>query len=95
LLDNALPNRGRISSSGDRPGSAVEDIGGSLEAPAGEAFRLFEKQFRRILEGGIGRVIGAFRQMAVKRELKPIALRKLEEHLAYFENNRHRMKYDE
>jgi hypothetical protein len=30
-----------------------------------EAFRLFEKQFRRILEGGIGRVIGAFRQMAI------------------------------
>ena len=60
-----------------------------------EAFRLFEKQFRRILEGGIGRVIGAFRQMAVKRKLKPGALGKLEEHLAYFENNRERMKYDE
>jgi len=60
-----------------------------------EAFRLFEKQFRRILEGRIGRVIGAFRQMAVKRKLKPGALEKLEEHLAYFENNRDRMKYDE
>ena len=60
-----------------------------------EAFRLFEKQFRRILEGRIGRVIGAFRQMGVKRKLKPSALGKLEEHLAYFENNRDRMKYNE
>jgi hypothetical protein len=60
-----------------------------------EACGLFEKQFRRILEGRIGRVIGAFRQMAVKRKLKRPALEKLEEHLAYFENNRDRMKYDE
>jgi hypothetical protein len=59
------------------------------------AFRLFEQQFRRILEGRIGRVIGAFRQMAVKRKLKRRALGKLEEHLTYFENNRDRMKYDE
>jgi hypothetical protein len=59
------------------------------------AFRLFERQFRRILEGRIGRVIGAFRQMAVKRKLKRRALEKLEEHLTYFENNRDRMKYDE
>ena len=59
------------------------------------AIRLFEQQFRRILEGRIGRVIGAFRQMAVKRKLKRRALEKLEEHLAYFENNRDRMKYDE
>jgi len=60
-----------------------------------EACRLFEKQFRGILEGRIGRVIGAFRQMGVKRKLKRRALEKLEEHLAYFENNRDRMKYDE
>jgi len=59
------------------------------------AFRLFEQQFRRILNGRIGRVIGAFRQMAVKRNLKRRALAKLEEHLTYFENNRDRMKYDE
>ena len=60
-----------------------------------EAFRLFEKQFRGILEGRIGRVIGAFRQMAAKRKLKSQGLKKLEEQLAYFENNRDRMKYDE
>ncbi len=60
-----------------------------------EACRLFEKQFRGILEGRIGRVTGAFRQMAAKRKLKRPALQKLEEHLAYFENNRDRMKYDE
>jgi len=60
-----------------------------------EACRLFEKQFRGILEGRVGRVIGAFRQMAVKQKLKPSALGKLEEHLVYFENNRHRMQYDE
>jgi len=60
-----------------------------------EAARLFEKQLRAILEGRIGRVIGAFRQMAVKRELKPGALQKLEQHLGYFEANRDRMKYDE
>ena len=60
-----------------------------------EACRLFEKQFRAILEGRIGRVIGAFRQMAVKRKLKPGAIAKLEEHLVYFENNRDRMQYDE
>jgi len=59
------------------------------------AFRLFEQQFRRILEGRVGRVIGAFRQMAVKRKLKRRALAKLEEHLTYFENNRERMQYDE
>jgi hypothetical protein len=59
------------------------------------ALRLFERQFRRILEGRIGRVIGAFRQMAVKRQLKPGPLQKLEAHLAYFESNRDRMKYDE
>jgi hypothetical protein len=59
------------------------------------ACRLFEKQFRAILEGRIGRVIGAFRQMAVKRNLKPGPMQKLEAHLAYFESNRERMKYDE
>ena len=60
-----------------------------------EATRLFEKQLRAILEGRIGRVIGAFRQMAKKRNLKKSELRKLEKHLGYFENNRDRMKYDE
>ncbi len=60
-----------------------------------EAFRLFEKQLRAILEGRIGRVIGAFRQMAAKRKLKPAALEKLEAHLGYFETNRDRMKYEE
>jgi hypothetical protein len=60
-----------------------------------EAARLFEKQLRAILEGRIGRVIGAFRQMAKKRNLKKNQLLKLEEHLGYFENNRDRMKYDE
>jgi len=60
-----------------------------------EAARLFEKQLRAILEGRIGRVIGAFRQMAKKRNLKKNPLRNLEEHLGYFENNRDRMKYDE
>jgi len=43
----------------------------------------------------IGRVIGAFRQMAKKRKLKKNELRNLEVHLGYFERNRDRMKYDE
>jgi hypothetical protein len=60
-----------------------------------EAARLFERQLQAILEGRIGRVIGAFRQMAKKRNLKKNQLQKLEEHLGYFENNRDRMKYDE
>jgi hypothetical protein len=60
-----------------------------------EACRLFEKQFRAILEGRIGRVIGAFRQMAAKRKRKPGVSEKLEKHLAYFEGNRDHMKYDE
>ena len=60
-----------------------------------EAARLFGKQLRAILEGRIGRVIGAFRQMAKKRKLTRDALMKLEEHLGYFENNRQRMRYDE
>ena len=60
-----------------------------------EAARLFETKFRAILEGRIGRVIGAFRQMAVKRKLKKASLKTLESHLVYFENNRDRMKYDE
>jgi hypothetical protein len=60
-----------------------------------EATRLFDKQLRAILEGRIGRVIGAFRQMAKKRNLKKSQLQKLEKHLGYFENNRDRMKYDE
>jgi hypothetical protein len=59
-----------------------------------EAVRLFEKYLRSILNGRIGRVIGGFRQMAKKRKLKSKALKKLEVHLGYFENNRHRMKYD-
>lgn len=60
-----------------------------------EAARLFEKQLRAILEGRIGRVIGAFRQMTKKRRLKRSELEKLECHLGYFENNRVHMKYDE
>jgi hypothetical protein len=60
-----------------------------------EAVRLFEKQLRAILEGRVGRVIGAFRQMAKKRKLNKSELRKLEGHLGYFENNRAHMKYDE
>ncbi len=60
-----------------------------------EAARLFEKQLREILKGRIGRVIGAFRQMAKKRRLKRSELEKLECHLGYFENNRVHMKYDE
>jgi len=60
-----------------------------------EAARLFEKQLCAILEGRVGRVIGAFRQMAKKRKLKKNQLLKLEEHLGYFENNRDRMKYGE
>ena len=60
-----------------------------------EAARLFEKQLRAILEGRIGRVVGAFRQMAKKRKLTRDAIAKLEEHLGYFENNRQRMCYDE
>jgi hypothetical protein len=60
-----------------------------------EAARLFEKQLRAILEGRIGRVIGALRQMAKKRKLKKSELEKLERHLGYFENNRDHMRYDE
>ena len=60
-----------------------------------EAARLFEKYLRSILNGRIGRVIGGFRQMAKKRKLKSKALKKLEVHLGYFENNRHRMRYDQ
>ncbi len=60
-----------------------------------EAVRLFEKHLRAILNGRIGRVMGGFRQMAKKRKLTRTALEKLEVHLGYFENNRHRMKYDE
>jgi len=59
-----------------------------------EAARLFEKYLRHILNGRSGRVLGSFRQMAKKRKLKVKALKELEVHLGYFENNRHRMKYD-
>ncbi len=59
-----------------------------------EAARLFEKHLRAILNGRIGRVMGGFRQRAKKRKLTRTTLAKLEVHLGYFENNRHRMKYD-
>jgi len=38
--------------------------------------------------------MGGFRQRAKKRKLTRTTLAKLEVHLGYFENNRHRMKYD-
>jgi len=52
-------------------------------------------RLERILEGGIGRVIGGFKQMLKKQNLRGSRKRRLERVIVYLENNRDLMRYDE
>ena len=63
---------------------------GSPEAQAFVTDRL-----RRILEGGVGYVIGGLKQMATKHRLRGSKARQLSDVLGYLENNRCFMGYDE
>lgn len=63
---------------------------GSAEAQAFVAERL-----RRLLEGEVGYVIGGLKQMGTKHPLKSSKRRRLAKVIAYLENNRSYMRYDE
>jgi len=63
---------------------------GSAEAQAFVAERL-----RRLLEGEVGYVIGGLKQMGTKHPLKSSQRRRLAKVIAYLENNRSYMRYDE
>ena len=49
----------------------------------------------RVLEGGVSTVISGFRQMATKRHLNKSLQAVVVKVCRYFENNQHRMKYNE
>jgi hypothetical protein len=52
-------------------------------------------RLQRILEGGVGRVIGGLKQMATKRNLRGSRLQRLNASVKYLTNNRKHMCYDE
>ena len=60
---------------------------------AAEAF--VRARLERILEGGVGRVIGGLKQMLKKQKLRGSRKRRLERVIGYLENNREIMRYDE
>ena len=70
----------------------VSQVLTSTEAQA-EVF--LEERLRRVLEGGLGRVMGGLRQMLKSRRLNKADRETVESALTYFENNRERMRYDE
>jgi hypothetical protein len=53
------------------------------------------ERLERILEGGVGRVIGGLKQMLKKQKLRGSRKRRLERVIGYLENNRDLMRYDE
>jgi hypothetical protein len=53
------------------------------------------KHLLAILEGRVGRVIGALKQVRAKRRLKKSQLKSVNDVIRYFENHRQWMKYDE
>ena len=62
-----------------------------------ERIKWVRKQALAILEGRVGRVIGALRQTLTKRsgDLSKSKKRSLQKAITYFENHRHMMRYDE
>ena len=60
-----------------------------------DAAREFVNQrLKRILEGGVGRVIGGLKQMAAKQNLRGAKLKQLQSAIGYLHNNRRFMHYD-
>ena len=53
------------------------------------------ERLERILNGGVGRVIGGLKQMATKSKLRGSRRQRLQEVVTYLGNNRHFMHYDE
>ena len=51
-------------------------------------------RLKRILEGGVGRVIGGLKQMATHQNLRGAKLKQLQSALGYLHNNRRFMRYD-
>lgn len=62
---------------------------------SGEAREFVQKYLRMLLEGKVGYVVGAFRQMITKGDLTASRKKLLREVITYFENHRDWMKYDE
>jgi hypothetical protein len=60
-----------------------------------EAKTFVTDRLERLLEGGVGRVIGGLRQMGTKNKLPRSKQKKLDEVIGYFHNNRKHMLYDE
>jgi len=59
-----------------------------------EAEAFVKQRLERILEGKVGRVIGGFRQMMTKQNLRGEKKKQLENVISYFENNQEYMQYD-
>ena len=59
-----------------------------------EAQEFADKQLREILEGRVGYVIGALKQMATKRKLRGGKKKAVNSAVKYYTNNRKFMKYD-
>ncbi len=70
--------------------------GSALYGEKGSARVLWvRKQGLAILEGRVGRVIGALRQIITKNELSKTSIKALKSTITYFENHKHMMKYNE
>lgn len=59
-----------------------------------EAESFVTARLTRILEGDVGRVIGGFKQMATKNQLRGAKKKQLERVITYLENNQKYMQYD-
>jgi hypothetical protein len=60
-----------------------------------EAKAFVSQRLERILQGGVGYVIGGLKQMGYKQRLKGAKLKQLEAAIGYLQNNRRFMRYDE
>jgi len=73
----------------------LRQVSKALMATEAGAEVFLEERLRRVPEGGLGLVMGGLRQMLRTRPLKKADPETVESALTYFENNRHRMHYDE
>jgi len=60
-----------------------------------EAIAFARERIERLLQGGVGYVVGGLRQMATKQGLRGDRLKRLEAICGYLEKNKSRMRYDE
>ena len=73
----------------------LRQVSKALTSTEAEADVFLEERLRRVLEGGLGRVMGGLRQMLKTRRLRKADRETVESALTYFQNNRDRMRYDE